>query len=161
MALIEGTFQGKLVSGTAKIGDRKGKTLAVAQLEVTEGDHKGKRFNYEGGLHAEGIKYTKRDLMALGWKGQTIKSLELDTEAALKAGLTVPFVVEIARWEKPDGTVKEWNAVRSIGNSAPTLDAIDGDKQRNVDRWFAEAGDVGAPQANGANGAARQDDIPF
>lgn len=161
MALIEGTFQGKLVGGTAKVGDRKGKVLAVAQLEVTEGEHKGKRFNYEGGLHPEGIKYTKRDLLALGWKGETIKSLTHDTDAALAGGLVVPFVVEIARWEKPEGGVKEWNAVRSIGYSAPPLNDLDADKQRNVDKWFAEAGDAGAPAP--ANGAAARDqsNIPF
>lgn len=156
MALIEGTFQGKVIPGTAKIGESKGKVLAVATLEVTEGDHKGRRFNYEGKLDDKSIKYTKRDMVALGWKGVKSSTVTADVDAA---ALTVTFDVEIARWTNPEGKLREWNAVRSIGGGgARQVDALDADKQRNVDQWFAEAGDVGAA-ANGAG--AQADDIPF
>lgn len=150
MALIEGTFYGKAVPGTAKVGPSKGKMLAVVTLEVTEGEHKGKRFNYEGKLDADNIKYTKRDLMALGWKGaQASKTLTAEVDAAAKV---VPFEVEIARWNKPEGGVKEWNAVRGIGRTGGrTVDAPDADQARNIDKWFDEAPAMGGGE----------DSIPF
>lgn len=163
MALLEGTFYGKAVPGTAKVGNAKGKILAVVTLEVTEGEHKGKRFNYEGKLDADNIKYTKRDMIAVGWKGQKSSTLTGDVDAA---GLVVPFEVEIARWTNPEGKLREWNAVRGIGRGGTReVEALDADKQRSVDQWFAEAGDVAAPApANGTSGGGQtrdQSDIPF
>lgn len=145
--LIEGTFTGKAVPGTAKIGNAKGKVLASVTLEVTEGELKGRRFNYEGKLDQDNIKYTKRDLMALGWKGrEAVKTLTSDVDAAQ---VVTTFEVEIARWQPPEpgAKMREWNAVRSIGRGgARQLEALDADQARNVDRWFAEVGgDDGIP----------------
>jgi hypothetical protein len=149
--MIQGQFYGKLVKGTAKIAGRNGKTLAFAELEVIEGEHKGKRFNYEGKLDEKGIKYTKRDLMALGWKGQKSATITADCDAALEGGLVVPFEVEVARWNKPDGGVKEWETIRSIGRAPMKLDELDAQKLADVDGWFADAGPV-----DGSNS-----DLPF
>jgi hypothetical protein len=146
--MITGQFYGKLIKGTAKVGGRSGKKLAFAELEVTEGEHKGKRFNYEGKLDEKGIKYTKRDLIALGWKGKTSATITADTDAAMESGLVVPFEVEIARWNKPDGSIKEWEAVRSIGRAPMKVDELNTDELRDVDAWFAEVpveGDNGLP----------------
>lgn len=156
--LIEGTFTGKLVKGTATIGAKGTKVVARAELEVTEGEHKGRRFKYEGSTDEKGIKYTKRDLIALGWKGKASATVTADCDAALEGGLVVEFEVQIASWTNPDtGKYSEWNAVRSIGGFAQKpLDKLDAQKTANVDKWFAEAGDVGANGATGGNS-----DIPF
>jgi hypothetical protein len=149
--LIEGQFQGRAVKGTAKIGQRGGKVIAVAELEVLEGEHKGKRFNFEGKLDDRAIKYTKRNLMALGWTGKKSSTLTADVDGALEKGLTVPFEVEIATWNKDDGTVRQWSTIRSIGKFQPKLDDIDRDKAAEVDSWFADVPDEGQAQ----------NDIPF
>ena len=147
--MIEGTFQGKAVK--AEIGTNKdNKPVIRAQLEVTEGEHKGKRFNYEGNLKPESIKYTKRDMVALGWQGKDVLTFVDD---AMKSPKVVPFEVTIATWNKPDGSVKQWESVRSIGYSAPPLNAMDKAKAADVNSWFAEAGDV--------EGQKNDDRIPF
>jgi hypothetical protein len=157
MALIEGQFYGRAIRGSAKIIKKtNGKTVAVAEIEVTEGEHKGKRFGYDGGLDDKGIKYTRRDLTGLGWKGVTAKTLTADVDAAIDAGLTVPFEVKIASFKRPDGSLSEWSTIRSIGRTAPQYEAVDDSKLDEVDRWFAEAGDGGA-----ANGANNNRDVPF
>jgi hypothetical protein len=147
--MIEGNFQGKAVK--AEIGTNKdNKPVIRAQLEITEGEHKGKRFNYEGNLKPESIKYTKRDMVALGWQGKDVMTFVDDV---MKAAKVVPFDVTIATWSKPDGTVKQWESVRSIGYSAPPLNAMDKTKAADVNSWFAEAGDV--------EGQKNDDRIPF
>lgn len=148
--LIAGTFQGKAVKGTAKIG-RKGNgqtLLGFVELEIVDGEHKGKRFTFEGKLDDKAIKYTKRNLIAIGWKGQTSKTLTVDVDAALEAGLVVPFDVEIATWNKPDGSVRQWSAVRSIGNFAPAIAEANADDLAKVDSWFGEV-------------SADNSDVPF
>lgn len=156
MALIEGNFHGKAVK--AEVGTNKdNKPVIRVELEVTEGEHKGKRFNYDGNLKAESIKYTKRDMVALGWQGKDVMTFVDDV---LKDPKVVPFEVTIATWNKPEsmgGGIKQWSSVRSIGYAAPPLTAIDNDKAKDVNSWFAEAGDV-AP-TNGARGG--NSDIPF
>lgn len=152
--LIEGQFYGRAIRGSAKIVKKgNGKTVAVAELEVTEGEHKGKRFGYDGGLDEKGIKYTKRDLKALGWKGVTSKTLTADVDAAIEAGEVVPFEVKIASMKRQDGSLNEWSTIRSIGRFAPQYEAATEDKLDEVDRWFNEAPDLGA------NGAS--DSSPF
>lgn len=154
MALIEGQFYGRAIRGSAKIVKKSsGKTVAVAELEVTEGEHKGKRFGYDGGLDERGIKYTQRDLKALGWKGVTSKTLTSDVDAAIESGLVVPFEVKIASYKREDGSVNQWSTVRSIGRTAPQHEAVEADKLDEVDRWFAQAGD--------SNGVGEDRDVPF
>ncbi len=140
--MIEGQFHGKATK--AEVGANKdNKPVIRAQLEVTEGEHKGKRFNYEGNLKQESIKFTKRDMVALGWTGTDVTTFVDDVTKAATAGKVVPFEVTIATWNKPDGTIKQWESVRSIGYSAPPLNALDKDKAKDVNSWFADAGDVG------------------
>ena len=62
------------------------------------------------------------------------------TDDVTKAAKVVPFKVEIARWQKDDGSVKEWSTVRSIGRSAQPLAPLDKSKVADVNKWFAEAG---------------------
>lgn len=155
--LFEGSFMGKPVKG--EIGKRGGKMLVRIEMEVTEGDRKGRRAALEGKLDERSIKYTKMAMLAVGWQGKTSASFQADVDAFIASGKVIPFEVEIATYDPQDGSkVRQWSAVRRIGAGAQPLDAIEPDKVRDVDRWLSEAGDVGP--ANGA-GAANPNDLPF
>lgn len=149
-ALFEGSCIGKPVN--VEFGaDNNGRPRVRWEMEATEGEHKGKRASYSGKLDPENIKWTKRDMIAIGWKGVDVRTFVDDVKA--RTG-TVPFLAEIARYDRPDGTVSEWTSAKMTG--ALPLAALDKDKVDNVNRWFAEAGDV-APAANGKT----DDTIPF
>jgi len=149
-ALFEGSCIGKPVN--VEFGaDNGGKPRVRWEMEATEGEHKGKRANYSGKLDPENIKWTKRDMIAIGWQGKDVRTFVDDVKA--KIG-TVPFVAEIARFER-DGKVSEWTSAKMTG--ALPLAALDKDKLDDVNSWFREAGDIApAAPANGANS-----DIPF
>ncbi len=147
-ALFEGSCIGKPVN--VEFGGSGGKPKVRWEMEATEGEHKGKRASYSGKLDPDNIKWTKRDMIAIGWKGKDVRTFVDDVKA--QTG-TVPFVAEIARFNRPDGSVSEWTSAKMTG--ALPLEALDKDKVDNVNKWFAEAGDI-APAANGANS-----DIPF
>jgi hypothetical protein len=155
MALIEGEFTGRVAKAEFG-GNKDGKPQVRIEMEITEGEHKGKRFPFDGKLDEQNIKWTKIAMMAAGWKGGSVASFVKDVETAAASGLFLPFKVEIATWNKPDGSVKQWSSVRSIGRSAAPLAPLDADKLANVDRWFAEVGDVGAAAPAGDN-----NDLPF
>lgn len=149
--LFEGDFVGRAVK--PEFGTKNGRPTIRIEMEIAEGDLKGRRATYEGRLDEKNIAFTKRAMLAIGWKGESIVTFVTDVKTA---NLIVPFRVEIASWQPNDGrSLQQWSAVKSIGGGAKPLDAIDNDKIRDVDRWFAEAGDVSVP-ANGKN-----DGIPF
>lgn len=140
-ALIAGDFQGKAVKAEIGANPKSGKPEVRIDMQVTEGEHKGKIFNYNGKLDDKSIKYTKRDMVAVGWKGKdAVGTFASDVKAADK---TVGFTVEIATWNKDDGTVKQWSTVRSIGYTPPPLTKLDADKARDVNGWFDDAGEIG------------------
>lgn len=154
MGHIEGDFVGRAVPGSASITKKKGIVVELS-MEITEGEHKSRRVDYQGKLDEKYIHYTKRDLIALGWKGQTMRTLAADLDAA-KA--VVPFRVEVATHTYEDtGKTRTWSAVRSIGGAAkkPGQPLTD-DDVRSVDDWFANAQ---APEREG--GAPPPDDLPF
>jgi len=150
--LFEGDCKGKAVD--AEIGpDNNGRPVVRWNMLVTEGPHAGKKASYRGQLDEKNIKYTKRDMMAIGWKGKdAVGTFVNDVKAA---ELTVPFTAEIAEFTRDNGTVSRWTSARSIGFAAKPLGTFDKDKARDVNSWFDEAGDVGAPAAKAG------DDIPF
>ena len=117
-------------------------------MEVVEGEHKGKIANYSGKLDPDNIKWTKRDMIAIGWKGLDVRTFVEDVKAANRV---VPFTAEIAEYNG-----RQWTSAKMTG--AAPLGQLDNEKVADVNKWFAEAGDV-AP-SNGASSGAR-DDIPF
>lgn len=154
--LIEGDFNGKATK--IELGYRKGKPLVRITMQIGEGEHKNKSFDYEGKLDGDNIKYTKRSLVSLGWKGAKIATAEADIKAA---NLNVPFVLRVAEYDKGDGSEpSRWTAVDRIGG-APPLEKAKDDDLAKWDSWFAEAGDVGS--ANGAypNAPGNDSDLPF
>lgn len=134
--------------------NKDGKPEVKWNMEVVDGPHAGKKASYKGKLDAEQIKWTKRDMIAIGWKGQDVRTFVEDVKSANK---TVTFDAEIARWTNPR-TNKEmqWTTARSIGFSSRPLDKITDDKIANVNSWFADAGEIG-----GGEKKAEDDGLPF
>lgn len=156
--LFEGDFRGKAVKAEFGTDAKSGKPAVRVTMEITEGERAGTQVNYNGNFKQESIRYTKRDLMALGWQGKSIGTFVDDV---MKAAKVVPFKTRIARYENPEtGKVSEWTSVGSIGYEAPPLAAPTKQITANVDSWFAEADDDG----NGShpNASGRDNDrIPF
>jgi hypothetical protein len=155
--LIEGDFVGRVVSGQFG-ANRNGHPVIWAELEVTEGPHRGRKIPYQGRLDERSISYTKRDMLALGWQGVTSETFVPDVAAKAASGDVVDFTIEIAVWNKPDGSVKKWSTVRSIGASQPVLDPPDARMIAKVDEWLRMTDAVAPPASSSSQ---RQDDIPF
>ena len=149
MALFEGTCIGKPVSVEFG-GDKQGRPVVRWEMEVTEGPHAGKRARYGGKLNEEQIKWTKRDMKLIGWKGDSVKTFLDDVKAA---NVTIEFEAMIAEHEG-----RQWTAARMTG--ALPLSQLDKEKITEVDRWFAAADDV-APVSNGRGVDTAEDPIPF
>ncbi len=149
--MISGDFQGKC-SKFEFGADKNDKPMIRIEMEVVDGASKGTRVPYDGKLNPDNIKYTKQALLALGWQGKDIKTAHADITTSPK---TVTFKVEIATWNKPDGSVKQWSAVRSIGFAAKPLAPLAAEKVANVNEWFAEVAQSEAGESNGNS------DLPF
>lgn len=155
MSLFEGSCIGKAVD--VEFGaDKSGRPRVRWNMQVIDGEHKGKVANYSGKLDPENIKWTKRDMIAIGWKGVDVRTFVDDVKSANR---TVPFTAEIASYDRPDGSRSEWTSAKMTG--ALPLAALDKDKVADVNQWFKEAGDVGAPSNGASAGGASNDDIPF
>ncbi len=150
-ALFEGNVTGKVVN--PEFGaDKNGKPRVKWEMQVLDGEHKDKRASYSGKLDEENIKWTKRDMILIGWKGKDVRTFVDDVKAA---NLTVPFQAEIATNTYQDtGKTSQWTSARFAGAAAP-LKALDKDKIDQANKWFADAGDVSAPTTGGNS------DIPF
>ncbi len=121
--------------------DNQGRPRVRWEMEVLDGPHAGKRAKYSGKLDAENIKWTKRDMLAIGWQGKSVKTFVEDATKAAAAGKKVPFAAEIANHNG-----NSWTSAKMSG--ALPLAALDASKVADVDRWFAEAGDVGSQSDN-------------
>lgn len=151
MALFEGSCVGRAVK--QEVGaDGQGKPRVKWEMEVIDGEHKGKRAQYSGKLDAENIKWTKRDMISIGWQGKDVRTFVDDVA---KANLTIPFEAQIASYDNPStGKSSQWTAAKMTG--ALPLAKLDNDKIENVNRWFSEAEDV-AP----TSGRPEEESIPF
>ena len=135
--LFEGTFQqGRIVD--AEIGKSGKKVVRWGIVVVDDGPHKGKVARYSGKLDPENIKFTKRDMIAIGWQGKDVRTFVDDVK---KANLLVPFTAEIASFKRDDGSIAEWTAARLSGAGKP-LTPFDADETRQVNEWFAQADDA-------------------
>lgn len=147
--LFEGSCTGKPIN--VEFGaDNNGRPRVRWNMEVTEGEHKGKIANYSGKLDQENIKWTKRDMIAIGWKGKDVTTFVADVKAA---NAVVPFTAEIANFNG-----NQWTSAKMQG--ALPLAALDKNRVADVNRWFAEAGlDEGGnvPQTSAGSDA----DLPF
>lgn len=127
-ALFSGNCIGKPVN--VELGlDSQGRPRVRWNMEVTQGDHKGKTANYSGKLDPDNIKYTKRDMMAIGWAGKDVKTFAADVA---KANKEVPFVAEVVEWNG-----NSWTSVK-FGGAKP-LAAADTETLNKLNGWFSEA----------------------
>lgn len=150
-SLFEGNCNGRAVN--VEFGaDGNNKPRVRWEMEVSDGPHAGKRARYSGKLDPENIKYTKRDMMLIGWKGRDVRTFVDDVKTANKV---VPFVAEIARFDR-DGKVNEWTSVKFSGSAKP-LNELDRDKIESVNRWFAEVPD----ESGHSNAPGKDEDLPF
>lgn len=125
-----------------ELGRGKKGVVFRGQMTIEEGPRKGTAVEYEGKLDDRAIKWTKRDLEALGWAGKSSKTAVDDV---MKANRLVSFKVEIAEWNKDDGTVKRWSSVRSIGTGPKPLEKLDDAAYGDIDGWFNEAAKAAPP----------------
>lgn len=163
--LIEGRFIGKAVRG--EVGRRSPSSPVTVNIdvEIGEGEHKGKRFQYVGKCGADNIKYTKWAAKAVGWKGKDIvQTLDRDIKAA---NLTIEFDLKIARFERDDGSVQEWTAVDRIYGIREAI-PVSSDEASKVNSWFDEpdsqaSGGYAAPTPGNRhpNAPGNDSDIPF
>jgi len=138
--MLEGKFNAKVAD--AELGhNKKDQPEIRLQFEIIGGTSNGSKVPYSGLFTEKAVRYTRRDLLALGWKGKTITTAVADILAAQK---TVPIEVVIATWKNPDtGKERSWSTVRSIGFVADPLKPLDDRSAKDVDGWLAEAADGG------------------
>lgn len=149
--LFNGQCNGKV--NNPEVGlDSNNKPRVRWEMEVVDGEHAGKRASYSGKLDPENIKFTKKDMMTIGWQGKDVRTFAADVKAAAKV---VPFTAEIASYKRDDGSVSEWTSAK-FGAARPLSDL--GDKASDVNRWFAEV-DGGTTDTTAE--APAPADIPF
>lgn len=138
--LFEGTgLTGKVLS--AEVGaDGNGNPRGRAEIEVTEGEHKGKRASWSGKINRESAKYTFASMRTMGWQGKDVNTFSKDA-----TGQSITFDAEIA-----EHSGRQWTSAR-IGGAAP-LAPLDNDKLRELNRWAAE---------EGAEAGGSEDGLPF
>lgn len=131
--LFETECNAKPVSGGPET--KNGKRKVRFEFEILDGDHKGKRVPWDGKLDGDNIKWTKRDLMTLGWQGQKSATI---TDDVLKTPKTVRIKTRIARYTRPDQSVSEWTAVDRIFGAPKPGEALGAKELEELDQWFAE-----------------------
>lgn len=142
----EGNYQGTPTSyefGT----DGKGAAVVRIVMKVAEGPYAGQTAQFKNGFGEKAVKYTKRALVALGWKGKDINTAKDDIMTSPK---TVPMQIVIAEYED-----RKWSSVRSIGAFGEALKPVDATTAKDVNQWLAEV-----PDDQPASGGDR-DRIPF
>ena len=144
-----GIYKGKAVlEGNRKIevAKVKGALRVRGDIVIVGGEFDGLTASYSGKLDEKSIRWTKRDLMALGWQGKTLRSLDGDLA---RANTIADVEIELAHYND-----RQWWSVRSIGYVPASKEEVTSDDIDKMDGWFGEAASP-AP----SNGAG--DDIPY
>lgn len=151
--LFEGEFSAKAIE--ARLGAYKGRRKVIVEFEICDGDRKGQRVSYDGKLDPESIKWTKRDMIALGWQGKDVRTFRDDVLAANKL---MSITCEIARYVRHDGSERQWTTVRRIGGGGggSPLEPLTDDQATELNRWFADASELGTRLTSAAD-----DGVPF
>lgn len=156
--LIEGRFTGKAVRGEVGRRSPNAPVTVNIDMQITEGEHKGKTFQYVGKCGPDNIKYTKWAAKAVGWKGSDIvQTLDRDIKAS---NLTVEFDLKIARFDR-DGQLQEWTAVDRIYGIRESI-PVSADEAKSVNSWFDEPDSSPGGRADRhPNAPGNSEDAPF
>lgn len=130
--LTDGIFQCTVLSAKAGEDDR-GAMVARINIRFDEGPNTGMTGTYEEQVNMKSAPYIKRSCDSVGWKGQSLRTLEADAAEwiASTGGQTTAEVhsVEIKRGKKYDawiaagahGDPPTWKKVRSVGRGPKAL----------------------------------------
>lgn len=169
----EAEYIGRAVDPEYGKNPKSGKREVRLFMEIIDGPLAGRRVKWTANMKdAKTIAYSKRDMVAAGWQGKDIGTFVADVKAATTAGRRLPFTTRLAsNGVKDDGSPNEWWTVGSIGTGATPLASTTADDDRDVNAWFAEAGDVQQrhEQTSRGGGSDRHpnapgiddDDLPF
>lgn len=125
----EGIWNCKVLGG--KAGEVDGVLNVQINVQITDGPDKGQRCTYEDTVNAKSAKYVGWSCSAVGWKGQSLTTLEKDITAWIeKTGgdSTVEIKhIEVKRGKAYDrwaaggeqGPPPVWDKVAGIGRGAP------------------------------------------
>lgn len=136
-------------------GDGRGKPKISVEFEILDGEYKGHRVPYSGKLDEKSIKFTKRDMIALGWQGTDVRTFVADVT---KESKPITITTRIAEWDKRDGSEpRRWTTVGRI-HAAQPLTQLESDRVADVNSWFASAGSLDS-QSNGTHND--DSEVPF
>lgn len=117
----------------------KDERAVFVKVRIVDGESEGQTMVYDGALEGDRIKFTKRDLVAFGWKGQSSATVHDDILGAAKR---VPFRVEHMKYTKPDknGNDRFFAVMRDIGRAEmPEHIALSADQINALDDALAAA----------------------
>jgi hypothetical protein len=152
MALkAEGIWGCTVLGGKAGTNENNVPTVQI-NVQITDGPSAGQRCTWEDVVDAKSAKYVAWSLNAVGWKGQTLKTLEDDITAWI-AKTGGASTVEIKHLEIKNGknAGKIWDKVNGIGRGAArAIKPIAGAALADADAALREF-----------SGGADEDSIPF
>ena len=172
MTKAEGIYGCQVLSG--KAGEVDGVMNVQINVQITDGPDKGKRCTYEDTVNARSAKYIGWSCTAVGWKGQSLLTLESDVnEWVAKTGgaSTVEIKhIEVKKGKAYDkwydggcqGPAPVWDKVAGIGRGQPRpLKQPSADTLKDADEAMREAMGEGTPPAYDDAPAGDPNDIPF
>ena len=115
--VAQGSFLARALTGSSGT-DNKGRLTARVEFELLAGPDAGQRITYSGLINAKSAKYVGPDLKAVGWKGETLKTLDADIIAA---HAEVPIEIEHKNANDSKDPDRVFAVVRSIARGAPAL----------------------------------------
>jgi len=143
-------------------------------VEITKGEHKGKMYTYEEAVNNKQAPYIARTCKAVGWKCQTLATIESDVAEWVKATggeSTIEIKhIEMRRGKRFDewdrggrvGPAPIWVKPNSIGRGPAPLKASSQENLTDSDAALraALAEDAGGQSGQMYSGAPPSDDIP-
>jgi len=160
--------------------DDRGVSVVRINVEIAKGEHKGRMYTYEEAVNNKQAPYIIRTCKAVGWKCQTLATLDADVAEWVKAtgGESTVEIKHIERkrgkkfdtWDMGGriGPPPVWVKPNSIGRGPAPLKASSKENLADADSVLrsALADDVGGYSAGGAPShddvpPAGDDDIPF
>ena len=112
--IAQGSFLARAISAVSR-RDNKDRSTARVEFELLAGPDIGQRITYVGLINAKSVKYVGPDLKAVGWRCDSLKTLEADVAAA-KAEVVIE--IEHKSANDPKDPSRMFAVVRRIGNGA-------------------------------------------